>query len=136
MTTKYKKKSARILVVEDENIIALDLQGILNNIGFEVCGFAQSGEESIKKASDLHPDLILMDIKLKGKMDGITAAKRICAIDQIPIIYLSAYGNDVTKKRSQSPCSHGYVHKPFTVKELEDALDTTLSKTRKIKSSN
>ena len=85
------EKSPNILIVEDENIIAMDIQFMLENLGYKISGVVSSGEDSIKKASNMLPDLILMDIKLKGKIDGVRAANQIYESLRIPVVYLTAY---------------------------------------------
>ena len=89
-------RKARILVVEDESVIAMDIQGGLKSLGYDVPVIASSGEEAIQQVEAVHPDLILMDIVLGGDMDGVEAAKRIYAGHNIPIIYLTAYSDNKT----------------------------------------
>ena len=126
MLAAIKIKSPRILVVEDENIIALDIKISLKNLGFCVCGIVSSGEESIEKVSALMPDLILMDIKLKGKINGIVAANEIYKNYKIPIVYLSAYGDDATIEKVRKSSEFGFVNKPFADFELEGIIKKTL----------
>ncbi len=119
--------SGRILVVEDEKIIQLDLRYQLERLGYVVAGVASSGEEAIAKAAQLEPDLVLMDVRLKGEMDGIAAARRIRAIREIPVIYLTA------QSRMRTPDGNGEVpqpclNKPFRTAELDAALSRALSK--------
>ena len=77
---------ARILVVEDEGIVAMDVRNRLNDLGYAVPGVVSSGEEAFKKAGEAHPDLVLMDIRLKGDMDGIEAAEQIRARFDVPVV--------------------------------------------------
>ena len=83
-------KKASILIVEDESIVAMDMQSRLWKMGYEVAGIAYTGEEAVEKALKTKPDLILMDIRLKGIVDGISAGQEICAKADIPIVYLTA----------------------------------------------
>ena len=85
---------AKILVVEDEGIIAKDIRNSLKSLGYAVLAVAFSGEEAVEKAAETHPDLVLMDIRLKEDMDGIEAAREIRARFNIPVVYLTAYTDD------------------------------------------
>lgn len=116
----------KILVVEDEPIIALDLQILLKSFGFDVCDPVASGEESIKAASFCHPDVVLMDVKLKGKMSGIDAARIIHKHLHIPVIYLTAYGDDATVQEASETRSFGYIRKPFIESEVEERIRSIL----------
>src|ERR1041385_3676335 len=83
----------RILIVEDEGIVATDLQSMVRRLGYEVAGVAATGTEAVEKAEVSKPDLVLMDIRLQGTMDGIDAAERIVAQCNIPVTYLTAYAD-------------------------------------------
>jgi len=126
------RRAPRVLIVEDETIIAMDIQYVLENSGFHVSDIVSTGEESIEKASLMHPDVILMDIKLKGKMDGVNAAKKIYKKFQIPILYVSAYDNDKALKNLQSVKCFGFLNKPFEENELKTAIKAVLAKSRKL----
>jgi two-component system, cell cycle sensor histidine kinase and response regulator CckA len=117
---------ARILIVEDESIVQLDLQRRLERIGHSVVGMALKGEEAIAKAVELKPDLVLMDIRLDGSMDGIEAARRIRAQQGTPVIYVTAYASVFDEAAQQDvfgPC----VSKPFRTNELEMAITRILT---------
>lgn len=116
----------RILIVEDEIIVAMDIQQILEKLGYDVYAVVSSGEESIKKASRIKLDLVLMDIKLKGKINGLKAAQHLQKRFNLPVIYLSAYGDDVTKESSQRTKHFGFIHKPFQEKELRSIIEKAL----------
>jgi PAS domain S-box-containing protein len=126
--------STRILVVEDERITAEDIKDGLKSLGYEVPAVVHSGEEAVRKARELQPDLILMDIKLEGKMDGIEAAGEIKKHFDIPVIYLTAYSDEGTVKRAKQTEPSGYiikepsgiVHKPFKESELHSIIELTL----------
>lgn len=122
--------SAKIMVVEDESIIAKDLQNRLKKLGYLVTDVASSGEEAIHQAAENRPDLVLMDINLKGNMDGVEAARRIYAQYNIPIIYLTAYAtNDILERARQTGAS-GYLLKPFKEKELHTNIEIAIAKHR------
>jgi len=118
----------KILIVEDENLLAKDIHHILNNLGYNVSAIASSGEEAIQKASDTHPDLVLMDIKLKGDMDGIEAAKKIIGRINIPVVYLTAHSDDTTLQRAKLTGPFGYILKPFDKKDLQIGIEMALYK--------
>ena len=107
-----------VLIVEDEGIVALDIQDRLVRLGYRVCSRAVSGQEAIEQAAAHKPDLILMDIRLQGAMDGIQAANTIRSFMSIPIIYLTAYADRETLQRAKITEPHGYLIKPFEEREL------------------
>lgn len=116
----------RILVVEDESVVAKDIQWSLKGLGYEICGWASSGEEAIQKAKDLRPDLVLMDIVLKGDMDGVQASEHIRKSFNIPVIYLTAYADDHTLQRAKVTEPFGYILKPFEERELHTTVEVAL----------
>lgn len=118
----------QILLVEDENLIALDLTHRLNNLGYMVVGWVPSGEEAIVLAAQLSPDLVLMDIKLKGRIDGIEAAEQIKAQLDIPIIYLTAFVDKATIQRAKITAPFGYLVKPVDERELSTIIEMALHK--------
>ncbi|WP_445630587.1 ATP-binding protein [Nostoc sp. DSM 114167] len=119
---------AKILVVEDEAIVAKDLQYRLNKFGYIVPAIASSGEEAINIAIEISPDLVLMDIKLKGSMDGIEAAEEIYKRLDIPVIYLTAYADENTLERAKITEPFAYLLKPFKERELQTNIEITLTK--------
>src|SRR5713101_4415535 len=104
--------STTILAIEDEGIIAKDIENRLKALGYQV-EVACSGEEAIEKAGAHHPDLALVDIVLKGKIDGIETARWIRNQYDIPVIYLTAYGDEATVQRAKVAEPFGYILKPF-----------------------
>ncbi len=116
----------RILVVEDVAITAMDIKRRLERLGYEVVGLAASGEDAIAKAESLRPDLVLMDIKLKGEMDGVQAAATIRRQYDIPVVYLTAYSDETTLQRAKITQPFGYVLKPFEERELHTAVEMAL----------
>jgi PAS domain S-box-containing protein len=119
---------ARIMVVEDEGIIAQDIKNCLENLGYEVPDVVFTGKEAIEKAEENHPDLILMDIVLKGEMDGIETASEIRNRFSIPIVYLTAYEDDKTLKRAKLTEPLGYILKPFEERSLRSSIEMALYK--------
>src|SRR5512143_479744 len=105
-------KRVKLLVVEDESIVALDLKSSLTMLGYEVIGTAASGEDAIAWAEAGHPDLVLMDINLQGQMDGVEAANRIRARLHTPVIFLTACVDDATLQRAKVTEPFGYLIKP------------------------
>ena len=117
-----------ILVVEDEGILAIGLKKRLENLGFYVPGIASSGPEAVDMATKFKPDLILMDIVLKGDMDGIEAADMIHSALKIPVIFLTAYSDNETLSRAKITEPSGYILKPFNERELQVAIEVALYK--------
>jgi len=118
----------RILVVEDESIIGMELQFRLQDIGYDVLEVVPSGERAIEVALAQKPDLILMDIHLEGDMDGIAATEAILARQDVPIIFLTAHTDEDTLERAKNSTPHGYLVKPFQEKELDIAIQMALAK--------
>jgi len=118
----------RILVVEDEAIVALDIQNRLKHMGYEVVSVCSSGEDAVDRAGKLKPDLILMDIMLEGEMDGIEAAGIINDNFGIPVVYLTAYADQQTLERAKITNPFGYVIKPFEDRELQTTIEMAVYK--------
>jgi CheY-like chemotaxis protein len=123
-------KAARILVVEDEAIVSADIQDRLQALGYEVAGCADTGEDAIKQAMALKPDLILMDIMLKDAMTGTEAAGHIRSYLQIPVIYLTANSNDETFLQARDTGPFGFILKPFEEPTLKVNIEIALYKHR------
>ena len=119
-------QSTRILVVEDENIVAKDLQNRLQRLGYQVPATVATGADAIRLAEEIRPDLILMDIVLKGAMDGIQAAAEILARFGTPVIFLSAYGDEDYVQRARDLQPLGYILKPFKERELHAVIQAGL----------
>ncbi len=119
---------ATILVVEDEALTAKDLQLILKRMGYDVPYISSSGEDAIKKAREISPDLLLMDIMLAGDMDGIEAVRQIHLINKVPVIYLSAYTNKMLSERAKDTNPYGYLSKPFAEHDLRITIEMALYK--------
>jgi signal transduction histidine kinase len=108
----------QVLIVEDELITGMDIQGRLKNMGYDVPVVVSSGEEAIRKVKENHPDLVLMDINLYGEMDGIEAASIIHSFSDIPVIFLTAFSDDTTLERAKITEPYAYVVKPIKEREL------------------
>lgn len=119
---------ARIMIAEDESIIALDLSGILAGLGFETCGIVSTGARAVEAALSDTPDLILMDIILMGDMDGIEAARRIRSVRDIPVIYLTANADPATVQRARDTEPYAYLNKPVDARDLYSNIDSALYK--------
>ncbi|MGH8178667.1 MAG: sensor histidine kinase [Steroidobacter sp.] len=117
---------ARILVVEDERIVALDLAATLRRLGYGVEGPVDTGERAVESALHTHPDLVLMDIRLRGAMDGITAAARIGEETDAPIVFLTAHSDNETLNRAKDASPYSYLIKPFRQDDLRCAIEVTL----------
>ncbi|MBV5330247.1 MAG: response regulator, partial [Chlorobium sp.] len=113
----------RIMIVEDEEIVAADIRMSVEKMGYTVCAMASSGREAIQKAESTQPDLVLMDIGLKESMDGIEAATRIKDLYQIPVIYLTAFGENTMLQKAKTAEPYGYITKPFNDRELHIAIE-------------
>ncbi|MCP4149510.1 MAG: response regulator, partial [bacterium] len=118
----------RILIVENENVTALDMATTLKNAGYDVTSIVASGEEAVNRSLLENPDLVLMDIMLNGKMNGIEAGRIINSEADIPIIYLTAFENHKLPDRTELSSSYGYVSKPFTERELCTNVEIALYK--------
>jgi PAS domain S-box-containing protein len=117
----------RILVVEDEYIIAGEIEMSLQSLGYDACGVAHEAEEAIRKVELLKPDIVLIDINLNDTMSGIEAAKIISDKHNIPIIYLTAYGDPSTLKEAMSTKPYGYILKPYKDDDLKVTIETTIN---------
>lgn len=120
-------ETVRILVVEDEYILAMNLQETLELLGYTVSDIADSAETAIEKAAELLPNLVLMDIQLKGEMDGIHAAELIWNRFQIPIVYITGHSDKSTVDRAKLTFAFGYILKPIKEQQLYVAIQTALN---------
>ncbi len=117
-----------ILIVEDENIVALDLKNKLEGLGYRVLNTVSTGEEAIKIADLFYPDIILMDVMLKGELDGIEAAELIKRKFDIPIIFLTAYTDKKTLERAKLVQPYGYISKPFKEEDIRLNIEIAVHK--------
>ena len=121
----------KILVVEDESIVAKDIQNSLKKLGYQVPTTVSSAEKAIEEIEENRPDLILMDIMLKGPMSGIDAANLIKERFGVPLIFLTAYADDNTLSKAKITEPYGYIIKPFKEKELQTTIEMALYKHEK-----
>jgi CheY-like chemotaxis protein len=120
----------RIVVVEDERIVAYHLRQRLTRLGYLVAGVAASGRQALQQIRELHPDVVLMDIKIEGEMDGIETVGRIPPEDRPAVIFLTAYGERATLERARAVGPSGYLTKPFSEPELDATIRTALGRPR------
>jgi PAS domain S-box-containing protein len=119
-----------ILIVEDESIIALDLKLQLQDLGYTVVGTAVSGEQALVMAEQRAPDLVLMDVRLQGGMDGIETAAAIRRTIEVPVIFLTSHSDNETVLRASRTAPYGYLTKPYEIRELRAGIEVALAKYR------
>lgn len=119
-----------ILVVEDEALVAEDIRETLAASGYHVPMIAATGDEAIARTAELRPDLVLMDIRIRGPRDGIDAANEIYERFEIPVVYLTAYADDATLRRARASHPFGYLLKPFDEKQLQTNIEIALDRHR------
>ena len=120
----------RVLIVEDDAIVALDLGVLLEARGYRVLGIAHTAQQAIERAEATHPDVVLMDINLRGEGDGIQAADAITRHDGMAVVFLTAYRDNATLQRALATRPHGFVTKPFDADALQTAIDFALYRLR------
>ncbi|MGA9622306.1 response regulator [Methanoregula sp.] len=120
----------RILIVEDETIVAMTIEDALQTMGYVVVDTVSTSEDAIKMAGETRPDLILMDIRIQGEKDGIATAEEITGLYHIPIVYLTAHSDEKTFKRAMKTRPYGYLTKPFRDRELHSTIEIALYKHR------
>ncbi len=125
--------NSKILIVENERIVANDLKQQLEDLGYEVIGISGTGEDALKKTREKSPDLILMDIIITGDVDGIETAKQIKEQYSIPFIYLTAYYDDEILERASLTQPAGYIIKPFNNVGIHAAIQMALYQQKKLK---
>ena len=119
-------KKASILIVEDEEIIAQDIWEMLEQLGYHVLAVADSGEKALKIVAETGPDLVLMDIELKGGMDGVAAAHQIRRHFDIPVVYVTGSADEKTLQRAKVTAPLGFVVKPFKIRDLHSSIEVAL----------
>jgi PAS domain S-box-containing protein len=117
-----------IMVVEDEIVVAMEIEEKLKSIGYDVVAICSSGEDAVSEIADRRPDLVLMDIRLDGELDGIQTAELIRRQHDVPVIYLTAYADDTTLNRAKLTEPFGYLVKPFSETELRTTIEVALYK--------
>ncbi|MFA6923292.1 MAG: response regulator [Bacteroidales bacterium] len=123
---------AKILIVEDESIIAKDIQNSLLNLNYNVPDIVNTGEKAIMAVEEHKPDLVLMDIVLKGEMNGIEAAKKIKEEYNVPVVFLTANADDAIINKAKLAEPYGFIIKPFREKELQTTIEMILYKHEKV----
>ena len=123
--------NAKILVVEDEGIVSIDIRNMLKNLGYTIAGVAFLGEEAVQKAESTQPDLVLMDIGLKGEIDGIEAAKTIRDRFHIPVVFLTGFADENTLTKAKEADPSGFITKPIKEEELTATIKQALSSNSK-----
>jgi signal transduction histidine kinase len=121
---------ARILIVEDERIVALHLRQQLTRLGYVVVGAASSGRQALKLITELQPDVVLMDIHIDGDIDGIATAMQVPEEMQVPVVYLTAYSEEATLERARATKPYGYLLKPFSEREMHAVVQMVLERRR------
>lgn len=119
-------QKGRVLIVEDDLLLSMVEERLINNLGYEVVGKVSSGEEAIKKEKELQPDVIVMDISLKGAMDGIDAMKEIRKSSDVAVIYLSGSSDETHIERAGETHYSGYLTKPITSGDLRGPLEKAI----------
>ena len=117
-----------ILIVEDEAIVALDLKLQLQDLGYAVCGVAASGEQALELIAQTAPDLIMVDVHLQGRMDGIDVAAAVRSAHGTPVIFLTSHSDDETVRRAAHAGAYGYLTKPYQLRELRAGIEVALTK--------
>ncbi len=119
-------KDTRILIVEDEIVVASEIKLRLEEMGYGVIGIVNNGRDAIIKADLYDPDIILMDITLKGKMTGLEATQEIAKVSDIPVIFITAHTDKTTLDSARKASTHGIFTKPFSDVELQAAIQQAL----------
>ena len=122
------KNRGRIILAENDPAVAEELSSRITALGYTICAVAENGPDVVQKTDELRPDLVLVDVQLKGVFDGIEAADQIRAGFQIPVIYLTAPSDDYTVQRAKMTDPFGYLFKPFEDRELEITIEMALYK--------
>ncbi|NHZ73816.1 MAG: response regulator [Nitrospirae bacterium] len=120
----------RIGVVEDEAVVAMDIQAQLERLGYDVVGCARTARQGVTQARTERPDLVLMDIQLSGERDGISAAEEIRNRLGIPVVFLTAYADEASLGRAKAVSPYGYIVKPFDERDLKTSIEIALSRAR------
>jgi len=120
----------KILVVEDEGIVVLHIKKTLEKLGYVVADIASTGDDAIMKAMECRPDIVLMDVVLKGAVDGVDAAEKIRALFGIPVIYLTAHADEATVQRAKVTEPFGYIVKPFRARDLYISVEFAIYRSK------
>ncbi len=129
-------RSAKILVVEDEQVVAMDMEMQLTGFGYDVTGIAASGKEALFLTEKTEPDLILMDIRLRGPLDGFAIAAEVQRLWHLPVVFISAFGNGEAQRRAKTISPYGFLTKPYRPEDLRDVVSAALELHRSPESSS
>jgi two-component system, LytTR family, response regulator LytT len=121
----------KIFIVEDESIVAKDIQNSLTKLGYDVVGFANNGKDAIERIHEVRPDIIIMDIMIKGPLSGIEVSEKIKESLNIPVIFLTAYADEGTLSRAKITEPYGYILKPFKEIDLHSTIEMAIYKHQK-----
>ena len=131
MSRNVRSRSAsRILVVEDEQVLAMDVEMQLVAFGYEVTGIAATGKEALRLAETTRPDLVLMDVQLRGPLDGFATAAKVQQIRKLPIVFVTAFGNTEAQRRAKAVSSCGFITKPYRPEDLRAVVSAALEHCR------
>jgi len=123
-------KSDRILLVEDEGVVALDIEQRLTQLGYQVVGIADTAAIALRMARTQQPALVLMDIRIRGELDGVDLARALTTADEVPVVFLTGNADEATLRRAIDAEPYGYVLKPFELRTLEAVIETALFRFR------
>ena len=121
------EKNISVYIVEDESIVAKDIQNSLKKLGYQVLGISNNGNDALEKIITTSPDIVLMDIMIKGDMTGIDVAEKIKELYDIPVIFLTAYADETTLAKAKNTEPYGYLLKPFKEVELRSTIEMARS---------
>lgn len=116
----------RILVVEDEQVVAMDMELQLVAFGYEVIGIAATGKEALRLAETAQPDLVLMDIQLRGSLDGVATAAEVQRVKKLPVVFVTAFANEEAARRVKEASSYGLLTKPYRPEDLRAIISAAL----------
>lgn len=125
-------RGAKVLIVEDEIILAKVIEIDLADLGYKICGVVSSGERALERVEEEKPDIVLMDINLNGEMDGIDAAKQIKSRSGIPIVFMTGYEDEETMERANCVEHSGYLIKPVEPEDLQSVINEALQRQKEI----
>src|SRR5262245_43126483 len=120
--------STRVMIVEDERIVARDMQQQLRSLGYEVCASAASSDEAVRLAEQHRPHVVLMDVRIHGPLDGVATAEIVRERLGVPVIFITAHADDVTLSRAKLTGPHGYLLKPIKPGELKTTIEIAMYK--------
>ena len=130
MSEKDPFRTPRILIVEDEQVVAMDIEMQLLAFGYEVTGIVRTGKEALCLAETTCPDLVLMDVQLRGALDGIATAEEMQRVRKVPVVFVTAFGNEEARRRAESVSPSGYLTKPYRPEDLQDVVTAALQPQR------